>query len=279
MRDLVQRHRSGSQVCRHNVLATIFFEASTRTSCSFQVAMLRLGGQVVHVDASGNTATTTANRAGGNSSVVKGESLSDTLRCLECYVDITVVRHYQTGALLEVAPHINKPMINAGDGIGEHPTQALLDAFTILDEIPLSTNNSNNNKKNSSNKLVVIMLGDLKHGRTVHSLAKLLAQIMPGMNMTIDLRYVAPPGLEMPSYLQEQLQQQSSSILQSNASSLNETVLQNVDIIYVTRVQKERFESMEDYERAKVSVKCHLKTTAALCCNILLCPTHTRTHI
>ena len=163
----------GDDRLKHKILANVFYEASTRTSCSFQSAMLRLGGRVVCIDQL-------------NSSVKKGETLGDTIRCLENYADVTVLRHPIIGSAAEASTYAEKPVLNAGDGTGEHPTQALLDCFTIQDEF--------SGKGGISNKTVVL-LGDLKHGRTVHSLAKLLARSkIPG----VTLRYCSPDSLRMP---------------------------------------------------------------------------------
>lgn len=172
MRDIV-RTNGGDDRLKHKLLATVFYEASTRTSGSFQAAMMRLGGKFLHVDGQGNS-----------SAAKKKESLEDTIRCLECYVDVVVLRHPLTGSVPKVAMSTTKPLLNAGDGIGEHPTQALLDSFTIWDEL-------------KTDPKIVVFLGDLKHGRTVHSLARLLVQLRPQSDLT--LRFCAPRGLEVPS--------------------------------------------------------------------------------
>ena len=118
------RSKGGDDRLKHRVLGTVFYEASTRTSCSFQAAVMRLGGTFIHVDGKGNSS---ANK--------KGESLEDTIRCLECYTDATVLRHPVQGSVGRVIDIAMKPVLNAGDGVGEHPTQALLDVFTIRDEL------------------------------------------------------------------------------------------------------------------------------------------------
>merc|ERR1719333_1906808 len=122
MRDLVAAPQGGDKSLDGKILATVFYEPSTRTSCSFQAAMLRLGGSVISVNES-------------SSSAQKGETLSDTVRCLECYCDVIVLRHPRSGAASEAAAAMSKPLLNAGDGVGEHPTQALLDLYTIVDEL------------------------------------------------------------------------------------------------------------------------------------------------
>merc|ERR1719197_2230934 len=146
----------GDEFLKGKILATVFYEPSTRTNCSFQAAMLRQGGSIISVNES-------------SSSAAKGETLSDTVRCLECYCDVIVLRHPRSGAAAEAAAAMQKPLLNAGDGVGEHPSQSLLDLYTILDELceeALATALSGK---------VVTMVGDLKNGRTVHSLSKLLS--------------------------------------------------------------------------------------------------------
>ena len=177
MREIVKKN-GGDDRLKHKILATIFYEASTRTSCSFQAAIMRLGGTFIHVDGQGNS-----------SAAKKKESLEDTIKCLECYVDALVLRHPETGSVPKVSQVTNKPLLNAGDGIGEHPTQALLDSFTIWDELKLQSNDV---------PKIVVFLGDLKHGRTVHSLAKLLVQLCSSCQdkttNKLVLRFCAPPS-------------------------------------------------------------------------------------
>jgi len=165
------------------------------------------------------------------SSVSKGESLPDTIRTLECYADVIVLRHPETGSAAIAAKAAKKPVINAGDGVGEHPTQALLDTFTITEELGRLDN------------LTVTMLGDLKYGRTVHSLARLLSQFS-----NIKLNYVSPDILKMPKEVMDEVAQKN--VPQAEFSSL-EKVLPETDVLYVTRVQKERFEDPADYEKVK----------------------------
>lgn len=229
MKDLV-RSKGGDDRLAHRVLATVFYEASTRTSCSFQAAMQRLGGSIIHVDGKGNS-----------SASKKGETLSDTIRCLECYTDATVLRHPVTGSVGEVVATATKPVLNAGDGTGEHPTQALLDLFTICNELNFKLDDK------QDEPLTVVLLGDLKHGRTVHSLAKLLAR----SSIKIDLRYCSPESLQMPEYIQQYVADYSS-ITQETFSDLNQAI-QGANVLYVTRVQRERFESQEAYEKLKGS--------------------------
>ncbi|KAA0150355.1 hypothetical protein FNF27_04807 [Cafeteria roenbergensis] len=212
----------GTELLKGKVLANVFYEPSTRTSCSFAAAMVRMGGGVVPV-------------TGSTSSVAKGETLSDTIRTMACYCDAVVLRHPATGAALEAAAASPVPVLNAGDGTGEHPTQALLDLFTIVSE----------RKADSPDGLTVTMLGDLKHGRTVHSLARLLSLFK------VRLNFVAPPGLEMPAYVTDAVTAAGVEVAQS--AGLCDELLAATDVLYVTRVQKERFATPEAAAAAKGS--------------------------
>lgn len=203
-----------------NILANLFYEPSTRTSSSFTAAMERLGGSVIPISEV------------RYSSVAKGESLPDTIRSLECYSDVIVLRHPETGSAALAAQYARKPIINAGDGTGEHPTQALLDLFTIQEEM------------GCINGLTITMLGDLKYGRTVHSLARLLTLY------NVKLNYVSPDLLNMPAEVIEEIG--AKLIPQTQYSNLDE-VLDQTDVLYVTRVQKERFENPADYEKVRSS--------------------------
>jgi len=223
MRDIV-RSEGGDDRLKHKVLATIFYEASTRTSCSFQAAMMRLGGKFLHVDGQGNS-----------SAAKKKESLEDTIRCLECYVDAIVLRHPVTGSVPKVVQATTKPVLNAGDGIGEHPSQALLDSFTIWDEL-------------KEDPKCVVFLGDLKHGRTVHSLAKLLSQLRPQSNLI--LRFCSPSSLSVPEYILEYCK--SNGVKTEICDDLA-TACHGAQVLYVTRIQKERFDTEEAYESVKGS--------------------------
>ncbi len=165
------------------------------------------------------------------SSVAKGESLPDTVRSLECYADVIVLRHPETGSAALAAQYARKPIINAGDGIGEHPTQALLDLFTIREEL------------GGIDGLIVTMLGDLKYGRTVHSLARLLSLY------NVSLHYVSPEILRMPKEIIDELPR---TMVQAEHSTFD-SVLPKTDVLYVTRVQKERFTDEAEYESAKGS--------------------------
>uniref|UniRef100_A0A8C4HMQ1 Multifunctional protein CAD n=1 Tax=Dicentrarchus labrax TaxID=13489 RepID=A0A8C4HMQ1_DICLA len=213
LRLLVQKERS-LDILKGKVMASMFYEVSTRTSSSFAAAMQRLGGSVVHFSES-------------TSSTQKGESLADSVQTMSCYADVLVLRHPTPGAVESASRHCRKPVINAGDGVGEHPTQALLDVFTIREEL------------GTVNGMTITMVGDLKHGRTVHSLAKLLTQYR------ITLRYVAPKNLHMPAEIISYVA--SKGIKQEEFDSIEEA-LPDTDVLYMTRIQKERFASEEEYK-------------------------------
>jgi aspartate carbamoyltransferase len=217
MHDMVD-HIGTFDLLKGKILANLFYEPSTRTSSSFTAAMERLGGSVIPINEV------------KYSSVSKGESLTDTVRTLECYADVIVLRHPEVGSAAIAAKAARKPVINAGDGIGEHPTQALLDAFTIKEEI------------GHLDGLTVTLLGDLKHGRTVHSLARLLSLYK------VKLNYVAPDILRMPAELMEELKVRG--IEQTEYKALDQPLPQT-DVLYVTRVQKERFTDEAVYESVK----------------------------
>ncbi len=201
------------------ILANVFYEPSTRTSSSFAAAMHRLGGDVLQISES-------------TSSAVKGETLSDSVRALQCYADAVVLRHPQQGSAAAASSAASKPVLNAGDGVGEHPTQALLDLFTIAAE-----------NGGAIDGLTVTMVGDLKHGRTVHSLAKVLAMF------NVKVQLVAPDALPMPDYVVDALRAAGRPV--SSHGALTPDVLAATDVLYVTRVQKERFASAEEYEKLK----------------------------
>src|SRR3990172_464031 len=217
MRAMVERVGT-FDLLKGKILANLFYEPSTRTSSSFTSAMERLGGSVIPINEV------------RYSSVSKGESLPDTVRTLECYADVIVLRHPEVCASALAARYARKPVINAGDGIGEHPTQALLDLFTILEEL------------GRIDGLTVTMLGDLKYGRTVHSLARLLSLY------DVRLHYVSPEILRMPAELIEEVR--ARGVAQSEHLEL-EAVLPESDVLYVTRVQKERFDDLQVYEVVK----------------------------
>jgi aspartate carbamoyltransferase len=217
MREMVERVGT-FDLLKGKILANLFYEPSTRTSSSFTSAMERLGGSVIPINEV------------RYSSVSKGESLPDTVRTLEAYADVIVIRHPEVGSAALAARYARKPIINAGDGIGEHPTQALLDLFTIQEELK------------RVDGLTVTMVGDLKYGRTVHSLAQLLSLFK------VRLNYVAPDILRMPPEIIAELN--AKGLPQEEHDRL-ETVLPATDVLYVTRVQKERFEDEALYESVK----------------------------
>ncbi|XP_054016836.1 CAD protein [Hylaeus anthracinus] len=215
LRNAIRKERPIDHILRGKIMASIFYEASTRTSCSFAAAMERLGGRVIYMD-------------GSTSSVKKGETLEDSVVVMAGYADVVVLRHPEPGAVSRAAQHCRKPLLNAGDGVGEHPTQALLDIFTIRDEI------------GTVNGLTITMVGDLKHGRTVHSLARLLTLY------NVELRYVSPPGLGMPEHVVKYVSKRE--IPQTKFSSL-EDALPDTDVLYMTRIQKERFANPQEYRQ------------------------------
>ena len=219
MRGMVERVGT-FDLLKGKILANLFYEPSTRTSSSFTAAMERLGGSVIPINEV------------KYSSVSKGESLPDTVRTLECYTDVIVLRHPETGSAAIAAKAARKPVINAGDGVGEHPTQALLDTFTIFEELGAG----------QIDGMTVTMLGDLKYGRTVHSLARLLSLYK------VKINYVSPEILRMPKEVMSEVSEKG--IPQAEFSSLTE-VLPDTDVLYVTRVQKERFEDPAEYEKVK----------------------------
>ena len=214
MREMVSRI-GAFDLLKGKLLANLFYEPSTRTSASFTAAMERLGGSVIPINEV------------KYSSVSKGESLPDTVRSLEAYVDVIVLRHPEEGATALAAQYTKKPIINAGDGVGEHPTQALLDLFTILEEL------------GEVDGLTITLVGDLKYGRTVHSLARLLSRYQVALN------YVSPDILPMPDKIVAEIEETGTP--QTVYTNL-EDVIGDSDVLYVTRVQKERFENPADYD-------------------------------
>jgi aspartate carbamoyltransferase catalytic subunit len=217
MRTMVA-HVGTFDLLKGKILANLFYEPSTRTQSSFMAAMQRLGGSVIPISEV------------RYSSVSKGESLPDTVRTLECYADVIVLRHHEQGAAAVAAQAAKKPIINAGDGPGEHPTQALLDLFTIREEL------------GAIDGLTITLLGDLKFGRTVHSLSRLLSLFK------VTLNFVSPESLAMPPKVVDELRARGMTF---NAYTSLEPVLAQSDVLYVTRVQKERFEDLAVYESLK----------------------------
>jgi len=213
---MIEMARGGSELARGKILSTVFYEPSTRTRLSFASAMNRLGGRVISFgDLSATSAT-------------KGEVLADAIRMLCSYSDIIAMRHPNEGAVKAMAMYSSVPIINAGDGGHEHPTQTMLDLLTIY------------MLKGSLDGIKVAAVGDLKHGRTVHSLAYALA------NFDATLTCVSPPGLSMPGYVKDKL----PSGWLSEGAELSD-VVGEVDVLYVTRIQRERFRDPEEYEQLK----------------------------
>lgn len=209
-----------TQVCQGKLLATLFYEPSTRTRFSFEAAMLRLGGQVIGFSEP------------NSSSVSKGESISDTIRTVACYADLAVMRHPKEGAPKVAHGSTDMPVINAGDGGHQHPTQTLTDLLTIK------------KKKGAFNNLTVGLCGDLKFGRTVHSLIKALSRYE-----NVKFILISPEELRVPEYVRKE-------ILIKNGIPFKEVqkmeeVLPELDVLYMTRVQKERFFNEQDYIRLK----------------------------
>lgn len=198
------------------IMATLFYEPSTRTRLSFESAMLRLGGDVISTE-----------NASEFSSAAKGETLEDTIRVVNKYSDVIVLRHFTEGASKIASSYSDVPIINAGDGKGEHPTQALLDLFTIFSKF--STN------KSGKQQLTVSMIGDLKNGRTIHSLAQLFS-----LYDNFKLIFVSPRVLAIPQSLRSSLIQKNVKF--EETEDLN-SALKSSDVIYQTRIQKERFKS------------------------------------
>ncbi len=202
------------------MIAVVFLEPSTRTRLSFETAVHRLGAKPITI------------ADPKSSSTQKGESLADTARTIEGYVDCIVIRQPQKGGAKVVADAVSIPVINGGDGAGQHPTQALLDLYTIQKE------------KGTLENLTVAMVGDLKYGRTVHSLSYAMAHFSPSYI------YCAPDELQMPDEIVGDME--ARSIRCEKTADIN-YALKNADIIYMTRIQRERFENPEDYERLKNS--------------------------
>ncbi|MEM7029078.1 MAG: aspartate carbamoyltransferase [Chloroflexota bacterium] len=218
MREMVERI-GGTDLLKGCLLACLFYEPSTRTSSSFIAAMERLGGSVVPIT-----------QGVQYSSVSKGETLADTIRTLEQYSDVIVLRHPEQGSAQTAADYASVPVINAGDGTGEHPTQALLDLFTIREEL------------GRVDGLKVAMVGDLRYGRTVHSLTKLL------MQYDVSLRFVSPEILRLPLTIMNDVIDAKIDVRETHNVA---EVIENADVLYVTRVQKERFTDLAQYEEVK----------------------------
>lgn len=218
--DIIKDRTRYQDVCRHKILATLFFEPSTRTRLSFESAMLSLGGSVLGFSSASNT------------SASKGESVSDTISVVSSYCDIIAMRHPKEGASLVATRKSTVPLINAGDGGHNHPTQTLTDLLTIYRE------------KGRLDNLTIGFCGDLKFGRTVHSLTKAMSRYK-----NIKFVFIAPPELKIPEYLKHDLLDAKN--LDYKEVETIEEVVEELDILYMTRVQKERFFNEQDYIRLK----------------------------
>jgi len=211
-----------ARVCEGKLLATLFYEPSTRTRFSFEAAMLKLGGQVIGFSEPNSSA------------VAKGESVADTIRTVGCYADIAVMRHPKEGAPRVAANNSNIPVINAGDGGHQHPTQTLTDLLTIRCE------------RGSFSNITVGLCGDLKFGRTVHSLIKALSRYE-----NVKFILISPEELRVPEYVRKEV------LIKNNMEFVEvekmQPVLPELDVLYMTRVQKERFFNEQDYIRLKDS--------------------------
>ena len=220
--DIIANPAAYAHKCDGRILATLFFEPSTRTRLSFESAMLSLGGQVLGFSEA------------SSSSAAKGESVADTVRTVSCYADIIAMRHPKEGAPLVAAQHALVPVINAGDGGHNHPTQTLTDLLTIHHE------------KGRFENLTVGFCGDLKFGRTVHSLISAMSRYS-GTRIVL----VSPEELKLPSYVKKEvLRKNGVEYIQTTDL---EAVMPELDILYMTRVQRERFFNEEDYLRLKDS--------------------------
>ncbi|MBQ9580161.1 MAG: aspartate carbamoyltransferase, partial [Lachnospiraceae bacterium] len=219
--DDIEKHPAKyAHACDGKILATCFYEPSTRTRLSFESAMLRLGGQVLGFSEA------------GSSSAAKGESVSDTIRVISCYADICAIRHPKEGAPLVGSTKSLIPVINAGDGGHQHPTQTLTDLLTIKQ------------KKGRLNNLTVGLCGDLKFGRTVHSLISALVRYE-----NVKFVLISPEELKVPSYIKEEVLD-ANGVKYKEVEKL-EDAMDELDILYMTRIQKERFFNEEEYLRMK----------------------------
>lgn len=219
-KDIINDKEKYLEKCKGKILATLFFEPSTRTRLSFESAMLSLGGQVLGFSSSDSSSTT------------KGETLADTIKTVSCYSDIIAMRHPKEGAPLVATMNSKVPIINAGDGGHNHPTQTLTDLLTISME------------KGKLDNITVGICGDLKFGRTVHSLVTALSRYK-----NIKFVFISPDELKMPDYIKSEVMDKNN--LEYKEVKDLEANIKDLDILYMTRVQKERFLNEEDYIRLK----------------------------
>jgi len=218
-----------SSLMRGRILSTLFFEPSTRTRMSFETAMKRLGGKTVGFPFS------------EISSEAKGETIADTVRVVQDYADVMVIRHPVEGSARLASEYVEIPLINGGDGANQHPTQTLLDLYTMKKEF------------GKIDGLDIAIVGDLKYGRTVHSLTNALA------NYDVKLRFISPQELKMPRQMVKELEDNNISVKETSKLSLKDS-----DVVYATRIQKERFPDPQEYERVKGSYVIDLETTKGL---------------
>lgn len=218
--DMERNPSKYSELCKGKKLATLFYEPSTRTRLSFEAAMMNLGGNVIGFSSA------------SSSSASKGESVSDTIRIISCYADICAMRHPKEGAPLVASLHSSIPVINAGDGGHQHPTQTLTDLLTIR------------SLKGRLNNLTIGLCGDLKFGRTVHSLINALVRYT-GIKFVL----ISPNELKIPDYIRQDVLD-ANNIEYTEVQSLDDAIA-DLDILYMTRVQRERFFNEEDYLRMK----------------------------
>jgi len=213
--------RKGSlNLLKGKILVTLFFEPSTRTRLSFEAAMQRLGGGVISMGSV------------EGSSVAKGETLADTAQTVAQYADVIVVRHPRIGSAKEVADAVSIPVLNAGDGAGQHPTQALLDLYTIRKELGTLKN------------LSIALVGDLKNGRTVHALVEVLS------HFGVRFYFVAPSLLRMPGEITERMKEKGCEVIETDDLAM---AASKSNLVYMTRIQKERFADVSEYEKVKGS--------------------------
>lgn len=218
--DIIDNKEKYSEVCKGKKLATLFFEPSTRTRLSFEAAMMELGGNVLGFSSASSSSST------------KGESVGDTVKIVSCYADIIAMRHYKEGAPMLASMKSDVPIINAGDGGHNHPTQTLADLLTIKRE------------KGRLNNMTIGFCGDLMFGRTVHSLIKAMSRY-EGIKFIL----ISPDELKLPDYIRTEVIEKNN-IQYEEISSL-EDAIRSLDVLYMTRVQKERFFNEADYIRLK----------------------------
>jgi len=214
------KSKSSLNLLKGKILATLFFEPSTRTRLSFEAAMQRLGGGVISLGSV------------ESSSVAKGETLTDTAQTVAQYADVIVIRHPRMGSAKEVADAVSIPVINAGDGAGQHPTQALLDLYTIRKEL------------GSLKNLTISLVGDLKNGRTVHALVEVLS------HFGVRFYFVSPDLLRMPEEVAVRMKEKGCEVIETDDLVM---AASKSDLVYMTRIQKERFADLSEYEKVKGS--------------------------